>query len=527
MELFRPEGLLTDPNIHLLSCLQEVVDDISQFNVEEKIHCINELDIFTSYERCYIFCKFIADYLDIRPKDGKLLLLIVEKYAKDHEKENMIISTIKKSKLFKTDIHEKDIFNSLIRVFPIGLCDIMMDDDVDSLQEIFTSPLNDINNIYEMGRISESLDIMEKFTAIQSSAFFSASKCFKYLFLNHAKLGLNKGITKYAIAGGSTEIIRILEQEGFSTTKDDIKYSIQYHHKEIFDWLVERNPNCFDENIHKLCIRHKFIHGMTYFELINPNIDFENACEVNFYEYSFYLVSNYDVNLRKPLKISCEKLYYFLITHIIKKCILDADDITCLINTACKSKFSAIVKPLLRLENANVNNVYDEELPLISSIKEDSYKIFTQLLNHRDINVNQQDINGNTALLVACKENRSDYVKNLLIIDGIDPNIENKISEFPLLEACRNGYVEIVDMLLDHPNIDVNKKSQKFGSYPLLVACTNMHYDIIRLLMEMEDLAPIEKHEFKYIESYLLHLDSGGANSVAIIEIIRENLIHS
>lgn len=73
------------------------------------------------------------------------------------------------------------------------------------------------------------------------TASVGAIKCFKYLYINNAKLDKNNSM-KYAILGGNSEIIHLIEQRGISLREDYILSAIQSHHIDILDWLIERFP---------------------------------------------------------------------------------------------------------------------------------------------------------------------------------------------------------------------------------------------------------------------------------------------
>ena len=49
--------------------------------------------------------------------------------------------------------------------------------------------------------------------------------------------------------------------------------------------------------------------------------------------------------------------------------------------------------------------------------------------------------------------------------------------------ACRNGHDKIVTMLLAHPDIDVNQKTNT-GATPFLFSCSNGRTVCVRLLLK-------------------------------------------
>lgn len=94
----------------------------------------------------------------------------------------------------------------------------------------------------------------------------------------------------------------------------------------------------------------------------------------------------------------------------------------------------------------------------------------------------------------AIQNNDIEKVKELLD-SGIDVNTKNKFEDTPLYEACYFNRIEIVKLLLEHPNIDVNTKD-KYEMTPLYEACSFNHIEIVKLLLARSDI----KIDFDYNE---------------------------
>lgn len=122
--------------------------------------------------------------------------------------------------------------------------------------------------------------------------------------------------------------------------------------------------------------------------------------------------------------------------------------------------------------------------------------------------VNQKDIEGNTPLLLACKNNFTYYVKKLLVKYDASVNIPNNNGDTPLHAACQRGNEDIVRLLIKAKNIDVNAKN-KLERTPLFVACLNGHKDIVKILLGIENLSlnsktgPVGETDIKKIWSPL------------------------
>jgi|ERR1700733_2915153 len=96
--------------------------------------------------------------------------------------------------------------------------------------------------------------------------------------------------------------------------------------------------------------------------------------------------------------------------------------------------------------------------------------------------INFEDKDGFTSLLVACSKNCPEIVK-LLIGRGADVNLADKNGWTPLYAACCHGYLEIVKKLIEH-EADVNLACDD-GRTPLYAACIcGREIEIVKLLIE-------------------------------------------
>lgn len=140
-------------------------------------------------------------------------------------------------------------------------------------------------------------------------------------------------------------------------------------------------------------------------------------------------------------------------------------------------------------------------------------------------------------LYIAIEQNDIDFINILLARKDIDVNIltnsghysydgkENQ--ETPLLLAVKKENIKIIQKLLDHPNIDVNKKSIMRNSYlelfgrcrcvgqirseksALYLAVENGYTEIVKLLLSVKDISVNDKfvyNEKVKEEKTLLHV---------------------
>ena len=79
--------------------------------------------------------------------------------------------------------------------------------------------------------------------------------------------------------------------------------------------------------------------------------------------------------------------------------------------------------------------------------------------------------NGETLFLIVCQKGHLDIVNALLNHKSIDINkARTDNGETPLLIALRNNYLKVVDTILNHESIDINKARTDNGETPLLIA---------------------------------------------------------
>ncbi|KAH2484067.1 hypothetical protein KXV28_003703 [Aspergillus fumigatus] len=144
----------------------------------------------------------------------------------------------------------------------------------------------------------------------------------------------------------------------------------------------------------------------------------------------------------------------------------------------------------------NVNEEDAEELtPLLLAAKEGYSSVVQVLLNHPQINLHAQDHCGSTALHAAAKEGHLEVVKLLLTEGSIDVNVKDKDGVTPLWWATQNRHDELAALLLAEPNVDVNTVNQLERPFP--DRSTSLHHAvqardvrIMRLLLTKEDLDP-------------------------------------
>ena len=122
--------------------------------------------------------------------------------------------------------------------------------------------------------------------------------------------------------------------------------------------------------------------------------------------------------------------------------------------------------------------------PLIIASYKGQKQIVTELLKRKsDYNmVNAQTDAGVTALYVACQFGDHD-IASILLNAKADPNIQTKDGWTPLTLASSKGYINTVQLLLEH-SADINYRSTVTGDTALILACKYGHTKMVRLLLE-------------------------------------------
>ena len=163
------------------------------------------------------------------------------------------------------------------------------------------------------------------------------------------------------------------------------------------------------------------------------------------------------------------------------------------------------VKRLLQCEHIEVNKADTSgKTPLYIAIMYCNYAIAKLLLEQDKINPNIATNEGDTPLSMACQYlNDADSVRLLLQCKDIDVN-KGPRATTPLMLAIAQlpdeGLVGIspkkciVKMLLDHPNIEVNK-AVGHGITALIMACQMNDYYLVELLLKCKGIDVNKAHE--------------------------------
>lgn len=140
-----------------------------------------------------------------------------------------------------------------------------------------------------------------------------------------------------------------------------------------------------------------------------------------------------------------------------------------------------------KVEDLNFTNNL-EQTPLIKACANKLYSVFKYLISKPEVNVNAIDKKGRNCLHFAVYNDDTRLTKNLLERPEIDVNLQSlKDKKTPLIIAAREGYSEIVQMLLNRSDIDVNVKKDD-GICALSIAIINNNISIVEMLLNHSDI---------------------------------------
>ncbi|CDK30612.1 ankyrin repeat domain-containing protein [Candidatus Babela massiliensis] len=109
-----------------------------------------------------------------------------------------------------------------------------------------------------------------------------------------------------------------------------------------------------------------------------------------------------------------------------------------------------------------------------------SKEVLKFILNQENLNINQKNVNGDTALIKAILQENEELVR-MLINRGADINIQNNTGNSPLIIAVDNGYISISQMLLQH-GADINMQNRD-GDTALIKAVTHGYKELVDILI--------------------------------------------
>ncbi|KAH6903958.1 ankyrin repeat domain-containing protein 28 [Coprinopsis sp. MPI-PUGE-AT-0042] len=140
----------------------------------------------------------------------------------------------------------------------------------------------------------------------------------------------------------------------------------------------------------------------------------------------------------------------------------------------------ALIPPAAQLQSSNAQTQHWEESPLMLAVEHGHLACTKALLSLADVDVNLRGFHGRSALMCAIR--RIECLQLLLKSPGIDLDAEDNDGMTALLLACDWGYLEAVKLLLEFPGIDINAVDDG-GRTALICATSEGHLDVVKRLL--------------------------------------------
>lgn len=153
------------------------------------------------------------------------------------------------------------------------------------------------------------------------------------------------------------------------------------------------------------------------------------------------------------------------------------------LSAAVSAKLDQVVRRLLSMiPDPNAGGVALQRGASFTS--EAVIKVF---IEHEDLNVNFQDILGETALMSAASWSREGVVKILLERHDLNINLKDCKGQTALMSAASKGREGIVKILLEHHDLNMNLQDNE-GQTALMHAAKRGRLEIVKTLIQCETI---------------------------------------
>lgn len=165
-----------------------------------------------------------------------------------------------------------------------------------------------------------------------------------------------------------------------------------------------------------------------------------------------------------------------------------------------------MLKMLLRQDDIDVNaQDNDGNTALIIAAVEGRIKLVNELIKCKKVQLDIINNKGNSAIMEAAQNDRKDVVQKLLGQEYFRKNIncKNKKGQSLLSIAALEGYTGLANLLLKqkdnkgNPIVDVNIQSE-YGNTPLMAALFNNHLEIVNRLLNQDKIDVTLEDQFRH-----------------------------
>ena len=165
---------------------------------------------------------------------------------------------------------------------------------------------------------------------------------------------------------------------------------------------------------------------------------------------------------------------------------------------ACKQGHVKVTRQLLGW-GAAINEVSDKgDTALFEAIYGNHQEVLKTLLSQKELNVNmiQTKQEDRTGLMLAASQGQTDIVEMFLDHPNIDVNAQDSNGDSALCLAAEAGSKETIRILLKKPTIDMNKVDHR-GWSPLYIAAKEDHVKCVELLLENNADSSLRDKDFR------------------------------
>ena len=380
--------------------------------------------------------------------------------------------------------------------------------DYQNVVKLIEQGLN-VNRNYYIDSCYDALYSAYKYKRIDIFNFFITKNC----DINKRYDKQDNTLLHYSCRSGDLDMVQIIVEHGanihLTNCQLDTPLKCAYYddneHSNIVKYLISKGAD-----IESCDLMDRTIMYIACDKQDVDMVDFLIKCGAN--------VNMYNAIGYTPLHIACErnnnKIVEILLTCCqILKTTTDLRGYTPL-HIACQNNNIEIVKLLIDNDAACGNNhIFDvrmfrkdcpskllEEIKRIYIPKELSLQIFDAVYYNYDDKVKQ------------------------LIKDGADVNTIAPYTDISILhQACESGNINIVKMLINHPDININilQTYQKKYPTPIFKAVSSCHINIVKLLLEHGADIDIKNDDGETV----LHL-AVKQNSIKLTTLLISNRVH-